>query len=162
MVFPVMSPKAITFAHISLLPMSVLEEKENLNLHHLIYTVTAPFDADPTSKAYFASAPTLYRGLIGFHFFSLLLSSLSDTTRSILLFCMSITISSYSFTRAIGPPTIASGATWPIINPLVAPENLPSVTIDTFSPRPCPTNAAVTDNISLIPGPPLGPSYLIT
>ena len=32
----------------------------------------------------------------------------------------------------------------------------------TFFPRPCPTSAAVVPSISLIPGPPFGPSYLIT
>jgi len=36
--------------------------------------------------------------------------------------------------KAIGPPTDASGPTWPIQNPLVAPENLPSVISATFSP----------------------------
>ena len=47
-------------------------------------------------------------------------------------------------------------------NPLVAPENLPSVIKATLSPVPCPYIADVVANISLIPGPPFGPSYLIT
>ena len=37
---------------------------------------------------------------------------------------------------AIGPPTAASGPTWPTQKPLVAPENLPSVINATFSPFP--------------------------
>ena len=45
---------------------------------------------------------------------------------------------------------------------LVAPENLPSVISATCSPIPCPYIAAVVASISLIPGPPFGPSYLIT
>jgi hypothetical protein len=48
------------------------------------------------------------------------------------------------------------------MKPLVAPEKRPSVNIATFSPKPWPTIAAVTANISLIPGPPFGPSYRIT
>ena len=46
--------------------------------------------------------------------------------------------------------------------PLEAPENLPSVIRATVSPSPIPAIADVGFNISLIPGPPLGPSYLIT
>ena len=42
------------------------------------------------------------------------------------------------------------------------PLNLPSVIRATFSPSPCPTIADVGANISLIPGPPTGPSFLIT
>src|SRR2546422_10600834 len=52
----------------------------------------------------------------------------------------------------------ASGATWPIMKPCVAPEKRPSVTIATDSPSPSPTMAAVTCSISRIPGPPRGPS----
>ncbi len=63
---------------------------------------------------------------------------------------------------AIGPPTAASGDTWPMDAPRLAPENLPSVIRATLSPRPIPAIADVGLSISLIPGPPLGPSYLIT
>ena len=40
------------------------------------------------------------------------------------------------FFNAIGPPNAASGPTCPTQNPLVAPENLPSVISATFSPFP--------------------------
>ena len=46
--------------------------------------------------------------------------------------------------------------------PLVAPENLPSVIRATSLSRPIPAIIAVGASISLIPGPPLGPSYLMT
>ena len=46
--------------------------------------------------------------------------------------------------------------------PVVPPENLPSVMSNTSLPRPAPFIAAVICNISLIPGPPFGPSFLIT
>ena len=75
---------------------------------------------------------------------------------------MSTVISSPSRIAAIGPPLTASGATWPIIRPRVAPEKRPSVTIATLSPSPSPTIAAVTWSISRIPGPPTGPSLRIT
>ena len=45
-------------------------------------------------------------------------------------------ISSPSFNRPIIPPSAASGPTWPIQNPLVPPENLPSVIKATDSPNP--------------------------
>ena len=46
--------------------------------------------------------------------------------------------------------------------PVVPPENLPSVINKTSLPSPAPFIAAVICNISLIPGPPLGPSLRIT
>ena len=75
---------------------------------------------------------------------------------------MLIEIISPSLIRAIGPPTAASGETCPIDAPLEAPENLPSVIRATVEPSPIPAIAEVGLSISLIPGPPLGPSYLIT
>ncbi len=57
---------------------------------------------------------------------------------------MSIVTSSPSRSAAIGPPLTASGATWPTINPRVAPEKRPSVISATSSPSPSPTIAAVT------------------
>ena len=62
----------------------------------------------------------------------------------------------------IVPPEAASGETCPIEAPLVAPENLPSVISATSLSSPIPAIIAVGASISLIPGPPLGPSYLIT
>ena len=53
-----------------------------------------------------------------------------------------MTIVSPSSTTAIGPPSAASGATWPIIRPWVPPENRPSVRSATESPSPSPTSAA--------------------
>ena len=63
-----------------------------------------------------------------------------------------------SFTNAIGPPTYASGATWPTMKPWVAPEKRPSVSSTTLSSSLWPTSAPVTPSISRIPGPPFGPS----
>lgn len=63
-----------------------------------------------------------------------------------------------SSTNAIGPPTAASGETCPIQAPLEAPENLPSVIRATLDPSHIPMIADVGFNISLIPGPPFGPS----
>jgi hypothetical protein len=44
----------------------------------------------------------------------------------------------------------------------VPPENLPSVINATLPPNPAPIKAEVGFNISGIPGPPFGPSFLIT
>src|SRR5258708_28342266 len=52
----------------------------------------------------------------------------------------------------------ASGPTWPMQNPRVAPENRPSVINAILPPMPCPVSAAVVESISRIPGPPRGPS----
>ena len=70
----------------------------------------------------------------------------------------SMTTGSPSWRAAMGPPTAASGATWPIMSPLVAPEKRPSVSRATDPPSPWPTSAAVTPSISRMPGPPFGPS----
>ena len=67
-----------------------------------------------------------------------------------------------SWTKAIGPPRAASGETWPIEAPLVAPLKRPSVISATVEPSPIPEIADVGLSISLIPGPPFGPSYRIT
>ena len=75
---------------------------------------------------------------------------------------MSIIIRSPSSTAAIGPPAAASGDICPMHGPLVEPEKRPSVTNAQLSSIPLPTIRDVVMCISLIPGPPLGPSYLIT
>ena len=98
--------------------------------------VIAPSDADPTREAYFAITPREYLDLIGFHFFNLVFISFFDILRSSLPLSTSILITSPFLNNQIGPPTAASGATCPIISPLVAPENLPSVINATLSPRP--------------------------
>ena len=74
----------------------------------------------------------------------------------------SIVTASPSRSSAIGPPTHASGATWPTTSPCVPPENRPSVISPTLSPSPWPTSAAVTASISRMPGPPTGPSPRMT
>ena len=71
-------------------------------------------------------------------------------------------IVSPSSTKAIGPPAAASGDTWPMHAPRVAPLNLPSVIRQTLSLNPRPMMLAVGASISCMPGPPRGPSYLIT
>ena len=60
------------------------------------------------------------------------------------------------------PPLAASGVMWPTTNPCDPPENLPSVINATLSPISFPMIAEVGLSISLIPGPPTGPSYLTT
>ena len=55
-------------------------------------------------------------------------------------------------------PEAASGETWPMQAPRVAPEKRPSVIRATLLPRPMPMMAEVGFSISRIPGPPLGPS----
>src|SRR4030095_14979630 len=67
-----------------------------------------------------------------------------------------------SSTRPMGPPTNASGATWPTQAPQVAPEKRPSVISSTSLPRPAPLMAPGTARISREPGPPLGPSFRLT
>ena len=63
-----------------------------------------------------------------------------------------------SSTSAIGPPTAASGETCPIDAPLDAPLKRPSVMRATEEPSHIPAIADVGFSISLIPGPPFGPS----
>ncbi len=67
-------------------------------------------------------------------------------------------IVSPSWTKAIAPPTAASGATCPTTIPYVPPEKRPSVINPTVSPSPAPIIADVGASISRIPGPPFGPS----
>ncbi len=75
---------------------------------------------------------------------------------------MSTRIGSPSRTKAIGPPSAASGAMCPMHSPVVPPENRPSVTSRTSLPSPAPLIAPVIASISRIPGPPFGPSYRMT
>src|SRR6266540_2697270 len=108
---------------------------------------TAPLAAEDTSRAYLASAPVVYRGAGAFHPSRRLPSSASSTSRSRRRVSTSSTIVSPSSTSAMGPPTVASGATWPTANPCEAPENRPSVTSATSRPSPAPTMAPVTASI---------------
>ena len=61
-------------------------------------------------------------------------------------------------TRPMGPPSCASGATWPMQKPWEPPEKRPSVMSAQSWPRPAPMMALVGVSISGMPGPPLGPS----
>ena len=61
-----------------------------------------------------------------------------------------------------GPPTIASGTRCPMQGPPEVPENLPSVTMATDLSSPMSISSHVAMTISLIPGPPFGPSYRMT
>jgi len=69
--------------------------------------------------------------------------SSSSTNQSILLVAESMMMRSPSFTSAIGPPTRASGTTWPMINPRLAPENRPSVIRAVEFANPAPAIAPV-------------------
>ena len=73
-----------------------------------------------------------------------------------------MTIVSSSWTSARAPPLAASGEMCPIDSPEVPPENRPSVTSAQARPRPLPFRKEVGYSISCIPGPPRGPSYLMT
>ena len=124
--------------------------------------MTAPSDAEDTSRAYFAITPDVYGGFGGFHRARLRASSAEERRASRRRFVTSNAIRSPSRSSAIGPPTAASGATCPAISPCVAPEKRPSVSNATARPSPSPTMAEVTPSISRIPGPPFGPSYRTT
>ena len=63
-------------------------------------------------------------------------SSSSSTSRSSVAAATSRRMRSPSRTNAIGPPSTASGATWPTHSPVVPPENRPSVSSSTSLPRP--------------------------
>lgn len=69
--------------------------------------------------------------------------SSSSTNQSILLVAESMMMRSPSFTSAIGPPTRASGTTWPMMNPRLAPENRPSVIRAVEFANPAPAIAPV-------------------
>ena len=71
---------------------------------------------------------------------------------------MSMLIMSPSCTSAIGPPRYASGVTWPMHAPCVAPEKRPSVISPTLLPSPMPMIDDVGISCSRMPGPPFGPS----
>ena len=108
----------------------------------------------------------LYRGIVyqrlnpflGVKAASRAASSSSEIFSSRRLFGISMEIMSPSRTMPMGPPEAASGETWPMQAPRVAPENRPSVMSATELPRPMPMMAEVGFSISRIPGPPLGPS----
>src|SRR5260370_36255192 len=130
--------------------------------HSILYTVTAPAEAEDTVLAYLEKTPVAKRGLGGCQLRRRSSISESGISTKSLRLSTSKTTMSPSRTAAIGPRQTASGATCPAISPRVAPEKRPSVSKATDSPKPAPVSAAVTANISLIPGPPRGPSLRIT
>jgi hypothetical protein len=69
-----------------------------------------------------------------------------------------MTMRSPSRTKAIGPPSCASGVMCPMMKPCEPPEKRPSVSSATSLPSPAPMIADVGVSISGIPGPPFGPS----
>mmetsp|Transcript_43205 Transcript_43205/g.92018 ORF Transcript_43205/g.92018 Transcript_43205/m.92018 type:complete len:209 (-) Transcript_43205:1238-1864(-) len=87
--------------------------------------------------------------------------SASETSMLISNVSASIVTTSPSSSKAIGPPTCASGETCPTQKPCEPPLNRPSVMSATSLPRPAPMTMEVGLSISFIPGPPFGPSYLI-
>src|SRR6185369_10058184 len=95
--------------------------------------VTAPCEAEETMAAYFANTPRGYRGTGARQPRSREAISSSATAIESSRFATSNVMMSPSRTAAIGPPTAASGATCPAINPRVAPENRPSVNSATES-----------------------------
>src|ERR1044071_886954 len=127
----------------------------SLILHH---PVTAPSAADDTSLAYLASAPLVWSGGRGDQSRRRASISSALSATEISRFGASIVTRSPSRSAAIGPPTAASGATWPTTKPCEAPEKRPSVISATLPPRPRPMIAPVTASISRMPGPPFGPS----
>jgi hypothetical protein len=124
--------------------------------------VTAPRLADRTVSAYLAKTPQAIAEVAGRQRARLAASSASGTSRVIWRVATSMVIGSPSWTRPIGPPWAASGATWASMKPWVPPEKRPSVTSATWSDSPAPTMATVTCSISRMPGPPTGPSLRIT
>ena len=75
---------------------------------------------------------------------------------------MSMLMMSPSRTAAMGPPACASGETWPMAAPRVAPLKRPSVMSATSLSRPWPASMEVALSISGMPGAPLGPSPRMT
>src|SRR5579863_8960142 len=130
----------------------------------------APVDAEVASAAYTWSAALTARCLAAGRYEPSAASSAclrsastsSGTSSRSSLRGMSMTIVSSSCTSAMTPPLAASGEICPIDNPEVPPENRPSVISAHARPRPFPLRNDVGYSISCMPGPPRGPSYLMT
>mmetsp|Transcript_24264 Transcript_24264/g.53092 ORF Transcript_24264/g.53092 Transcript_24264/m.53092 type:complete len:201 (+) Transcript_24264:157-759(+) len=124
-------------------------------------SVTHPSVAVATHWMYLKRVPSLARRGGGVHSCRRFSHSSSGIKTSMvrLSFCASIRIGSPFLTKAIGPPTWASGVMCPMQNPCVPPLNRPSVNKATSFPRPAPMMALVGVSISGRPGPPVGPSY---
>src|SRR5665647_269302 len=122
----------------------------------------APSLADDTRLLYLLRKPDTSLSLEGLKLASLsfrisLLTLSSSECLGILIEIISP--SSISLNK---PPLAASGEICPIDAPFETPLNRPSVISAQELSRPIPASVAVGESISLIPGPPLGPSYLTT
>lgn len=122
----------------------------------------APLFADFASAWYLSSVLFLVFVFGRFHCFSLFSIFCFGIFRFIFAFGMFICIGSPFLIIDIGPFSIASGDMCPMAAPLVAPLNLPSVISATSPFSLLPLILEVGVSISLIPGPPFGPSYLMT
>src|SRR5690606_18009681 len=120
--------------------------------------VTAPSDALDTCARYFASTPSVMSEAGRDQRSRRRASSASVRSTSMRRRSASMVMRSPSSSSAIGPPTAASGDTWPTTNPWLPPEKRPSVISATSAPSPLPMIAPVGLSISRIPGPPFGPS----
>lgn len=129
-----------TIVHLHLLQSQYaprLAGYETLSMHRDIQC----FGLTATSRAYRRSIPRLtlsFRLSEASHSSLRLACSASSTSQLIVRLSESMMILSPSSTSAIGPPNLASGTTWPIINPLDAPLNRPSVmsAVEFASPAP--------------------------
>mmetsp|Transcript_20682 Transcript_20682/g.48643 ORF Transcript_20682/g.48643 Transcript_20682/m.48643 type:complete len:315 (-) Transcript_20682:1451-2395(-) len=126
-------------------------------------SVTHPSVAVATHWMYLKRIPALARSGGGVHSCRRFSHSSSGINTSMvrLSFWASMRMGSPFLTRAMGPPTWASGVMCPMQNPCVPPLNRPSVNSATSFPRPAPMMALVGVSISGRPGPPVGPSYRI-
>ena len=120
--------------------------------------MTAPVAPEVTIWAYLAKYPSVTFGSLGCQAAFRAARVSSGTSSSSVSSGILILMVSPSYTNAIGPPTAASGETWPMDAPRLAPEKRPSVISATVEPKPIPAIAEVGFNISLMPGPPFGPS----
>lgn len=84
---------------------------------HLQASVTQPWLACVTVLMYLYSVPWVTLSGGAFHAFLRLSSSSGETRSSMVFLTASTEIISPSCTKAIGPPTWASGTTWPMQNP---------------------------------------------
>lgn len=125
-------------------------------IFYKLFFMTAPVSADVVSMAYRPSHPLVILGWNGPFSESRCWISSSESSALMVRSTALMDIISPSRTAPMGPPAAASGDTWPIDIPRVAPLNRPSVIRAALIPRPL--MAAVGASISCIPGPPFGPS----
>jgi len=103
----------------------------------------APWLPEVTILEYRYNQPVFTRGSGAFQAARRTFNSASERSTSSSRFSMSMRIRSPGRSKAIGPPTAASGETCPMQAPWVAPEKRPSVMRETLSFRPRPMMAEV-------------------